>query len=92
MKGAVAGLSLTIVSLEPIADSSSVVSMPNGAVDYESESVCLFHGCLRRTADKREHQNKGQNQCELFHKTTSYDDVRICGCADGYGGANEFVL
>ena len=58
----------------------------------ESESVCLFHGCLRRTADKREHQNKGQNQCELFHKTTSYDDVRICGYADGYGGANEFVL
>ena len=33
-KGAVAGLSLTIVSLEPIADSSSVVSMPNGAVEY----------------------------------------------------------
>lgn len=28
------GSKLTIVSLEPIADSNSVVSMPNGAVEY----------------------------------------------------------
>ena len=33
LESAVAGLSLTIVSLEPIADSSSVVPMPNGAVE-----------------------------------------------------------